>query len=111
MQPGFFIDVLPREPNVVCKSVAVRRFAEGDLGLAPSSGFGFPGDPAFVIGQFLRGAEVVTLVEGDVFRLERRRLAVEFAVPEWVQREFVAAEVGGEERLAVGGGREVDVAG
>lgn len=75
MQPRLFVKVLPLEPDRIPEPRFPSRLADRLLGFAPSLVLRRPGDPPLVVRQFLRRAQVIALVERDLFsRKGLRRL-------------------------------------
>jgi hypothetical protein len=62
VQAGFLVPVLALEPNRIRYSGLASRVADDLFGLPPGLVLSGPGDIAFVVGQFLRRAQVVYLV-------------------------------------------------
>ena len=75
VQPRLVVKVLPLEPNRIPEPRLPSRLADRLLGFAPGLVLRRPGDPPLMVRQLLRRAQVVALVERDLFsRKGLRRL-------------------------------------
>jgi hypothetical protein len=90
VQAGFVVVVLALEPDRVGQADLLGEFRALFLRLAPRFVVGAPGGIAVLVGDFLRGAEVVALVLGEGADGQCDR----FVGPEWVFFEVVAALIG-----------------
>ena len=108
MKSSFLVQVLALEADRISDPGFARGVANDFTGMAPSLVLRAPGDAAFVVSQFLRRAQVINLVERDLFLAKAgsgRCFGV--AVPERIEVDVIPV-VGAHQVLGRDAGRQRD---